>query len=143
MSEEKENIQFELTPDLVNQVEKLIESKNDNALHLLLDDFHYADIADILDELNLDNAVYIIKLLDSDTTSDILTELDEDIREKVLKRLSAKEIAEEIEELDTDDAADIIAELPESMVHARQYCIGKSNSLREHMNREFVDMELV
>ncbi|GAA4233277.1 magnesium transporter [Postechiella marina] len=114
MSEEKENIQFELTPGLVNQVENLIESRNDKALHLLLDDFHYADIAEILDELNLDKAVYIIKLLDSDTTSDILTELDEDIREKVLKRLSAKEIAEEIEELDTDDAADIIAELPES-----------------------------
>ena len=75
--------------------------------------FHYADIAEILDELDLDDAIYVIKLLDSETTSDILMELDEDNREKVLRNLSAKEIAEEIEELDTDDAADIIAELPE------------------------------
>ncbi len=113
MSEETENIQFELTDDLINQVEHLIKSKSDKELHTLLDDFHYADIAEILDELNLEQAVYIIKLIDSETTADILKELDEDNREKVLQKLSAKEIAEEIEELDTDDAADIIAELPE------------------------------
>lgn len=113
MSEEIENIQFELTEDLINQVETLIESNSDKELHALLDDFHYADIAEILDELNLEDSVYVIKLLDSDTTSDILKELDEDIREKVLENLSSKEIAEEVEELDTDDAADIISELSE------------------------------
>ncbi|MFD1615717.1 magnesium transporter [Gelatiniphilus marinus] len=113
MSEEKENIQFELTKELVNHVEQLIKVNNDKALQKLLNGFHYADIAEILDELNLGEAMYVIKLLDSETTADILMELDEDNREKVLKNLSAKEIAEEVEELDTDDAADIIAELPE------------------------------
>lgn len=113
MAEEKENIQFELTDELIEQVEILIEAQKDKELKKLLDEFHYADIAEILDELNLEEAMYIIKLLDSETTSDILMEMDEDNREKVLKNLSAKEIAEEIEELDTDDAADIIAELPE------------------------------
>ncbi|MFG6685091.1 magnesium transporter [Mariniflexile sp. HNIBRBA6329] len=114
MSEEIENIQFELTDDLINQVESLIEQNNDKALQKLLKDFHYADIAEILDELDLDEAIYIIKLLDSETTADILMELDEDNREKVLRNLSSKEIADEIGELDTDDAADIISELPES-----------------------------
>ncbi|XCF05886.1 magnesium transporter [Tamlana crocina] len=113
MSEEKENIQFQLTDELLEQVEQLIESQSDKQLKKLMDDFHYADIAEILDELDLDGAMYVIKLLDSETTSDILMELDEDNREKVLKNLSAQEIAEEVEELDTDDAADIIAELPE------------------------------
>ena len=113
MEEEKENIQFELTDELLEQVEALVETQQDKDLQNLLNDFHYADIAEILDELNLEEAVYVIKLLDSETTSDILMELDEDIREKILKKLSAKEIAEEVEELDTDDAADIILELPE------------------------------
>ncbi|MCL6296301.1 magnesium transporter [Jejuia spongiicola] len=118
MSEEKENIQFELTKELVGQVKQLIKANDDKELHKLLDEFHYADIAEILDEVNLDEATYVIKLLDSETTSDILTELDEDIRERVLKNLSAKEIAEEVEELDTDDAADIILELPEERQEA-------------------------
>ncbi|MEZ4801319.1 MAG: magnesium transporter [Gelidibacter sp.] len=113
MAEENENIQFELTDDLITQVEQLIEQKNDKELRKLLNEFHYADIAEILDEVNLEEAMYVIKLLDSETTSDVLMELDDDNREKVLQNLSAKEIAEEIEELDTDDAADIIAELSE------------------------------
>ncbi|WP_298893985.1 magnesium transporter [uncultured Psychroserpens sp.] len=113
MIEEKENIQFELTHELIEQVEMLVANSDDKALKLLLNDFHYADVAEILDELDLEDSIYVIKLLDSETTSDILTELDDDTREKVLENLSAKEIAEEVEELDTDDAADIIAELPE------------------------------
>jgi len=79
----------------------------------LLEEVHYADVAEIIEELYIEEAIYLIKLLDSDITSDVITELDEDTREKVLKGLSSKEIAEEIDELDTDDAADIIAELPE------------------------------
>lgn len=113
MQEENKNILFELTDELVEQVRNLVELENDKELRKLLNEFHYADIAEILDELNLEEAIYVIKLLDSETTSDILMELDEDNREKVLKNLTAKEIAEEVEELDTDDAADIIAELPE------------------------------
>ncbi|WP_445956639.1 magnesium transporter [Yeosuana sp.] len=111
--EQKNNIQFELSEALVEQVELLVAQKNDKDLQKLLVEFHHADIAEILDELNLEEAVYVIKLLDSETTSDVLMDLDEDNREKILRNLSAKEIAEEIEELDTDDAADIIAELPE------------------------------
>lgn len=113
MSEELEHIQFELTDELLEKVEILIEQKKDKELKSFLDGFHYADIAEILDELDQEDAVYIIKLLDSETTSDVLMEMDEDNREKVLENLSAKEIANEILELDTDDAADIIAELPE------------------------------
>ena len=113
MLEEKENIQFQLTDALIKQVDFFVETKNDKGLQTLLSEFHFADIAEILDELDLEDAIYVIKLLDSETTSDILKELDEDIREKVLENLSAKEIAEEVEELDSDDAADIIGELPE------------------------------
>lgn len=113
MSEDNDNIQFHLTDELIEKVELLIELNSDKELRKLLNEFHYADIAEILDELDLEDAIYVIKLLDSETTSDVLMELDEDNREKVLRNLSAKEIAEEIEELDTDDAADIIAELPE------------------------------
>ena len=79
---------------------------------------HHADVAEILDELSFKQAIYIIKLLDSETTSEVLMDLDEDVREKILANLSAKEIAEEIDELDTDDAADIISELPEERKEA-------------------------
>jgi len=118
VEEIQDNIQFQLTDELIEKVEILVEDQKDKDLKVLLNEFHHADIAEILDELDLDDAVYVIKLLDSELTSDILMELDEDDREDILKNLSAKEIAEEVEELDTDDATDIIAELPEERQEA-------------------------
>ena len=104
-------IPFKLSNDLIEEIELLIENKSDGALQNMFGEFHYADVAEIIHELNLEEATYIIKLLESDKTSDVLAELDEDIRERILGNMSAKEIAEELEELDTDDAADIISEL--------------------------------
>ncbi len=109
-------IPFKLTDDLLAKIENLIEGQKDRELENLLADVHYADIAEIINELKKDKATYIIKLLDSDKTSDVLTELDEDVREAILNNLSSKEIAEELEELDTDDAADIVGELPQEIV---------------------------
>ena len=104
---------FEITETLFDNLTVLIENKDDKAISKMFAEVHYADIAEVLDEVNFDEAIYIIKLLDSEKTSEILMELDEDIREKILENLSAKEIAEEVEEMDSDDAADIIGELSE------------------------------
>ena len=109
---------FEITSKLLANITSYIEVSNDKAIVALFEEMHYADIAEILDELSFDNVVYIIKLLDSEKTSAVLMELDEDIREKTLQNLSAKEIAEEVEELDSDDAADIIGELSEERQEA-------------------------
>ena len=107
---------FKLTDELLLEIEQLIDVQDDKNLLALLDEFHYADVAEIANELNEDQATYVIKLLDSDKTADVLTELDVDIREAILNNLSSKEIAEELDELDTDDAADIVAELPREIV---------------------------
>ena len=111
MEENKEHTPFEITDTLIDALNGFIDSKDDKAVLEQLQDVHYADIAEILDDLNLDQATYVIKLLDSETTADILAELEDDVREKVLQNLSVKEIAEEIQELESDDAADVLAEL--------------------------------
>ncbi|MDC1472465.1 magnesium transporter [Flavobacteriaceae bacterium] len=111
MEKTKEHIPFEITDALIEVLNELIDAQDDKAVLEQLRDVHYADIAEILDDLNLVQATYVIKLLDSQTTSDILTELEDDVREKVLKNLSVKEIAEEVQELESDDAADVLAEL--------------------------------
>jgi magnesium transporter len=107
-------MEFKISKDLIQQLEQLIQSKNDTQLGILLNDLHHADIAEILDELDFDEATYIFKMLDSEKTAEILLELEDDLRENILSRLSPKEIAEELDELETNDAADIIAELSQS-----------------------------
>ena len=104
-------MEFKISKELIQELEQLIQNKNDQQLEVLLNDLHHADIAEILDELDFDEATYIFKVLDSEKTAEILLELEDDLREKILSRLSPKEIAEELDELETNDAADIIAEL--------------------------------
>ena len=104
---------FQLNDEILSQFKSDIEHRNANALKKRASEYHYADLAEIVDELSIDEGIYLIKLLDSEKTSDVLTEVDEDIRESILELLSVKEIAEEVEELDTDDAVDLISELPE------------------------------
>ncbi|PKH66872.1 magnesium transporter [Flavobacterium sp. ALD4] len=108
-------MEFKISKNLILELEQHIVNKNDKELEALLSDMHHADIAEILDELDFDEATYIFKVLDSDKTAEILLELEDDLRENILSRLSAKEIAEELDELDTNDAADIIAELSQDL----------------------------
>ncbi len=126
---------FKLTAEFLNEIEQLILAKDHVAINALLEDVHFADVAEMINELNEQEATYLIKLLDTDKTSDILTELDEDVREAILGNLSSKEIAEELEGLDTDDAVDIISELPQDIV---QQVISEIED-REHA-KDIVDL---
>ena len=108
-------MEFKISKELINEVKELIQEKNDHKLEVILNDIHHADIAEILDELDFDDATYIFKVLDSDKTAEILLELEDDLRENILSRLSPKEIAEELDELETNDAADIIGELSQEI----------------------------
>jgi len=104
---------FQIDKSFLEKVSSLIDQGKNKALQNLLNDLHYADIAEILSELESEESTYLVKLLDSTKTAEALAEIDEDLRETILNNLSAKEIADEIEELDSDDAADLIAELSE------------------------------
>ncbi|WP_445383284.1 magnesium transporter [Robiginitalea sp. IMCC43444] len=126
---------FKLTEELLAEIEHLIENRQNASLREMMEEVHYADVAEIINELNEDEATFLIKLLDSEKTSDVLTELDEDVREAILGNLSSKEIAGELEELDTDDAADIVAELPKEIV---QEVISEISD-RDHA-RDIVDL---
>lgn len=113
MKKNEKHTKFALTDELISQTLELVKLSDEKSIVKIFSNYHHADIAEILEELNSDDATYIIKLLDSEKTSDVLMELDDDYREKILKNLSIQEIAEEVEELDSDDATDIISELPE------------------------------
>ena len=102
---------FELSKELIDNISDLILKNKNKEIKETVKNLHYADLAELINELKFDESLFLLKLIDSDKTSDVLTELDEDLRERVLKEFSEKEIAGEIKELDSDDAADILSEL--------------------------------
>ncbi len=111
-------MQFEVTEDFIDHIQALIANENEGALREILSGEHHADIAEVFDEINGQEAAYLVRLLDSEQTSEALMELDEDVRERLLFNLTPQEIADEVQEMDTDDAVDMIAELDDDIQRA-------------------------
>ena len=107
--------QFKVNDELIIKIKKLIKDNDNEKLIMDLNEFHYADLAEIFELLEIKEVIFLVKIFDKQRIADALAEIDEDLRELILENLSAKEIAEKIEELDTDDATDVISELPEEI----------------------------
>ncbi|HBH47977.1 MAG TPA: magnesium transporter [Bacteroidales bacterium] len=105
---------FELTREYLDQLKDAISNEDSVVTHEMVDDLHPADIAEIYDELNIDEAKFVHLLLEGEKSADVLMELEEDVRERFLEALPGDVIAHKfIEKLDSDDAADVLNELSE------------------------------
>lgn len=104
----------EYTPEYLDRIRSIIAAGDEEAARRELAELHPADIAELYQELGIEEAEFLYKLLDDDLAADVLMELDEDDRRKLLANMPAEEIAKQfIDHLDTDDAVDIIQELDE------------------------------
>jgi magnesium transporter len=107
-------MQWNLTKELLSEIREWIADGKDTTLHEVTRDVHPADIAELINELRRDEAVYLYRILDEEFAAEVMLELDDDVREKLLSSLTSREIAEElIENIDSDDAADVLSELSE------------------------------
>lgn len=103
---------FELSKEYLESLREGIELNSNDFIIQSLDGVNVADIAAILDELNMDEAIYVLRLLQSTVSADILIELDEDSLIKVIREMKPIELATLIDQMDSDDAADILILMP-------------------------------
>lgn len=103
----------EYTDEYLEHIRKVIHDNDIDQARKELKELHPADIAELYQNLDLEEAEYLYKLLDEDTAADVLMELDEDDRRKLLDAMPAEQIAKQIDHLDTDDAVDLIQQLDE------------------------------
>ncbi|MBN2660854.1 MAG: magnesium transporter, partial [Tannerellaceae bacterium] len=105
---------IELTKEYIEGLKSVIENKNDTATVDMLQELYPADIAEIFQELDLEQAIYLYMLMDGEKAADVLMELDEEDRRKLLKELPSELIAKRfIDFMETDDAVDLMRELDE------------------------------
>jgi magnesium transporter len=106
---------FEVTKKYLENLRLSLNSGDESLVLDQIADLHAADIAEVLDELTLEEGQKLYQLMDAEMAADVLIELEEDVRGKFLASLSSKEIAELfINNLDSDDAADVLSELSEA-----------------------------
>ncbi|PRY84728.1 magnesium transporter [Mongoliibacter ruber] len=103
---------FELSKEYLESFRIGIEEQQNDFILESLEGVNVADIAALLDELNLEEAIYVLRLLSHETAADIMIELDEVSVNKVIREMEAIELASLIDEMDSDDAADILILMP-------------------------------
>ena len=62
----------EFTDEFINGLISLIQANNKEKAKEILDDLHPADIAELLQHLDTDEAEFVVSLLDGDTAADML-----------------------------------------------------------------------
>ncbi len=109
-------MKFELSKEYIEHIQSLIEEQSVAKLKEELTEIHTADIAEIYEAIELEQAHFLHNIIEDEKGADILMELEDDLRDQLLDNLSPKEIAEEVlENLESDDAADIVSELPQEV----------------------------
>jgi len=107
---------FEITREYIDMLKGLVENESTEEIKAWMEPLHPADIAEIMDDLTMDEAKYVYLLLEGEKASDVLIEIPENDRKRFLKVLPPELIASKfIEYMDSDDAADIMADLDEDL----------------------------
>lgn len=73
---------------------------------------HPADIAEVVDQLNINEGVTLFNVLDEESAADALKETSEERQVSLIGRMDAERAADIIEEMSPDDAADLLGDLP-------------------------------
>ncbi len=74
---------------------------------------HPADMAEIVDQLGLNESLSILNSLDDESAADTLEEVSPERQVSLLEGMDSQRAAEILDEMSPDDAADVLADLPE------------------------------
>jgi len=80
--------------------------------HTKLADLRPADIADILEQLDVEEAGAVLDRLSTETAADTLNEVEASLQSEILSELDPERASDLLEKLAPDDAADILADMP-------------------------------
>ena len=105
------------TPDPIDQLEQALQQDRLALAHGLLNhQLAAADIAHLLESSPPSRRQQLWSLIDAEHEGEILPHLNEEIRHDLLSRMDTRELITVTESLDDDDQADILQQLPGSVV---------------------------
>ena len=102
-----------LNPNVVRDVVIALENRDREAVYKIVEPFHHAEVADLIEMLRGPTRILLIDHLKPKFDPVILTELDEKVRDEVAEQLGIETIAVAIASLDSDDALSLISTLEE------------------------------
>ncbi|MBQ6899165.1 MAG: magnesium transporter [Clostridia bacterium] len=101
---------------LIEKALQLLAEKKFSELRTLLEEQNPADINDVIDELSDEKSVLIYRLLPKELAAEVFVEMDSDKQEYLINIFSDSQLKDVLDELYYDDTADIIEEMPATVV---------------------------
>ena len=77
-----------------------------------MNEMHPADLADIIENIPIQNIRTVLDTIDAETTGDTIYELEADMRNLVISQLDNEQMTDILEEMEPDEAADVLSDLP-------------------------------
>jgi len=109
---------FGITDRLLSDVMDAVEAVDAARIGALLDPLHPADIAHLLEQIDVRERRELLSVWKGGMDGDILSELDEGLRDEVISSLNAAEFAEAVRDLETDDVVDLVEYLDDDQQRA-------------------------
>lgn len=104
-----ENVNNEL-----KSLRQLLKNKDETALRGKINNFHPADIADIIEQSDNEMADSIVYFLTDENLAETLVEIDKTFFKQIVSKIEPKTIAKKlIPHLESDDAADLLEDVSE------------------------------
>lgn len=100
----------------LERVQDLLASKRFKEIKQELLDLREADIAEILDEVDIRDSLIIYRLLPKEMAADVFQYMDVDRQAEFSLRVSDTELTEILQELNFDDKIDLLEEMPAYIV---------------------------
>ena len=112
---------------------KLLMKKQYRALREVTEDEQPADLAELLEELDENNRLVVFRLLKKDVATDAFTYMSDEARSNLIDAFSDSELVNALELMSLDDAADMLEDMPASVV--KRVLEKSSKETRESLNR--------
>ncbi|MCG9874424.1 MAG: magnesium transporter [Leptospiraceae bacterium] len=125
--------------DWFEEFTHLVRSGRDEEIVQQLSGSHYADFAEVLHELEYDEAFYVFRLFQAERQSEVLVELDEDYQSEFMERLQPKEISAIFELLESDDITFILASVSPSKAEEILKILDREDSQQIRVQMEFIE----
>lgn len=113
--------------------DRLHDEKNIRELKRFLNELNPADIAQLLESItNEKKRMFLFRMLTKENAAETFVEFDGDTQESLIRSFSDSELKEVLDELYIDDAADIVEEMPASVV--KRILKNTDSEMREAIN---------
>jgi magnesium transporter len=92
-----------------------LDSGRLRSARLMIHSLHPAEVARLLESVDLQTRVVLWEMIDPDDEGDVLVELADEVRDRLVEEMETEELIAAVDGMEVDDLADLLIDLPETV----------------------------